>query len=210
MANYPKGHDGTNGQSASFDAKGNSLVEPQGEAGIYLASFDMAEMRKHREKTIWGGAFRRPQRYGTLVDGQKPAVFERNDAFGEKVEADNSTTLSRTVFHHENAKARKVERTADGQERALFRDFVLSSFRGEESCMRSCVVSRCNFMGCDRWPPAHSVVELSGEGTSQRHRRVSPGLARFLGQSESERLFLLCVAVKWRLGKGKENHLLAG
>ena len=88
MANYPKGHDGTNGQSVSFDAKGNTLVQPQGQAGIYLASFDIAETRKHRKETIWGGAYRKPQRYGALVDSPKPPVFERSDAFGEKFEAD--------------------------------------------------------------------------------------------------------------------------
>ncbi len=88
MANYPKGHDGTNGQSVSFDAKGKMLVQPQSEPGINLASFNIAEMRKHRMETIWGGAYRRPSRYGAIVDSQKPTVFERNDAFGEKFEAD--------------------------------------------------------------------------------------------------------------------------
>jgi hypothetical protein len=98
---------------------------------------------------------------GTIDSSRELTAPGWNCRFAHIPGAVSSTTLSRTAFHHENAKARKVERTADGQEKALFRDFVLSSFRGKESCMTSCIASRCNFMGCDHWPSAHSVVELA-------------------------------------------------
>lgn len=88
MANYPKGHGSMNGQSVSFDANGNALVQPQEEEGIYLASFDIAVLRKHRKDTIWGDAYRRPHRYRAILYSQKPPVFERNNAFGDKFEAD--------------------------------------------------------------------------------------------------------------------------
>ncbi|MDO8587518.1 MAG: carbon-nitrogen hydrolase family protein [Armatimonadota bacterium] len=84
MTNYAAPHPGCAGRSVAFGAKGRSIVEAPGSEGIYLANVDVAEVRDFRKRTIWGAAFRRPQGYKELTKDRKPAVFERNNAFGEK------------------------------------------------------------------------------------------------------------------------------
>ena len=86
IANYPTPHKGCNGHSAAFGAKGNTLVQAGDTEGIHIASFDIAALRDYRKKTIWGGAFRRPQRYSAIVEEAELPEFQRNNAFGEKFE----------------------------------------------------------------------------------------------------------------------------
>ena len=43
------------------------VVEAGEREGVFPASFDLAELRAWRERGIWGNAFRRPQRYDSLV-----------------------------------------------------------------------------------------------------------------------------------------------
>jgi predicted amidohydrolase len=81
MTNYAA--PGLNGQSIAFDAAGRLIVQAGRAEGIYLAAFDLADMREYRAKTIWGSAFRRPHRYGMLTDTNKAPVFERKDGFGK-------------------------------------------------------------------------------------------------------------------------------
>ncbi|NLX13634.1 MAG: carbon-nitrogen hydrolase family protein [Phycisphaerales bacterium] len=71
-----------NGQSIAFDAGGQLIVQAGRAEGVYLAPFDMAEMRKYRAETIWADAYRRPHRYEVLVNTSKSPVFERKNGFG--------------------------------------------------------------------------------------------------------------------------------
>ena len=75
------------------DAEGNSrdtLVVEAGESeGVYLAAFEMDEVREYRSREVWGNAFRRPHRYGPLtsLDVQEP--FVRADAGGDTYNRSN-------------------------------------------------------------------------------------------------------------------------
>jgi len=84
MANYPRPHEGCNGHSVAFNANGERIVEAKREEGLFLAEFNVDEIREIRRKTIWGDAFRRPHRYKALTEFHKLAVFERTDALGRK------------------------------------------------------------------------------------------------------------------------------
>jgi N-carbamoylputrescine amidase len=72
----------------AFDADGNPLdplvVEAGPGEGVYLARFDLDEIRAYREREALGNAFRRPHRYGllTAVEIEKP--FVRVDAHGQR------------------------------------------------------------------------------------------------------------------------------
>lgn len=92
MANYAAPQN--NGHSVAFDGmayfgatadrdgspRDTLLVEaPEGE-GIYLAHFDMAEIRAYRECETWGNAFRKPRSYGLLTSPQVEEPFIRTEA----------------------------------------------------------------------------------------------------------------------------------
>ena len=81
MANYPRPQN--NGQSAAYGAKGNTLVQAGEEEGVYLAAFDLDELRQHRKKTIWGAAYRRPHRYSLLTSPERDPVWKRIDGIGQ-------------------------------------------------------------------------------------------------------------------------------
>jgi N-carbamoylputrescine amidase len=81
MANYPAPNQ--NGHSVAFDASGDLLVEAGEAEGLYMAVFDMDEIRARRSKTIHGNAFRRPHRYGKLVEPAQEAVWRRTDGYGK-------------------------------------------------------------------------------------------------------------------------------
>ena len=96
MTNYAAPQ--ANGHSVAFDgmacdAEGNSrdtLVVEAGESeGVYLAAFEMDEIREYRSREVWGNAFRRPHRYGPLtsLDVQEP--FVRVDAGGDTYNRSN-------------------------------------------------------------------------------------------------------------------------
>ncbi|MCC6174506.1 MAG: carbon-nitrogen hydrolase family protein [Chloroflexi bacterium] len=88
LANYAPPR--ANGHSVAydpiaFDAAGprDTLVLEAGEAeGVYLAAFDLTRIRSWRERETWGNAFRRPHRYGALVDGNCQPPFVRTDRSG--------------------------------------------------------------------------------------------------------------------------------
>lgn len=78
-----------NGHSMAFDgiafrADGSSrdmLVVEAGEAeAVYVAEFDLAELRLYRERETWGNAFRKPSTYGELVTGGVSPPFQRKGA----------------------------------------------------------------------------------------------------------------------------------
>jgi predicted amidohydrolase len=87
MANYAAPQE--NGHSVAyspvaFDANGrpyDTLIVEAGESeGIYLAAFDLDEIRAWREKEAWGNAFRKPHCYGLLVSPDVEAPFIRPEA----------------------------------------------------------------------------------------------------------------------------------
>lgn len=70
----------------AFDAGGardSLLVEAGEREGVYLAEFDLEAIREYRRRKIWGAAFRRPQRYSTLVAHDIKPPFVRVNAQGE-------------------------------------------------------------------------------------------------------------------------------
>ncbi len=82
MTNYPEPNQ--NGHSVAFDAKGKLAVEAGEKEGIYFAHFDLDEIRKHRQKTIWGNAYRRPHRYHALIETEKEEIFQRKNGYGKE------------------------------------------------------------------------------------------------------------------------------
>jgi len=96
LANYPAGHDDCDGHSVAFhpciaDGRGASretlVVRAGADEGVVLGGFDLAELRAWRRAEPWGGAFRRPSRYGRLVEGAVAEPFRRRDAAGRPFEA---------------------------------------------------------------------------------------------------------------------------
>lgn len=84
MANYAPPD--ANGHSVayhpiSFDSNGrprDTLVIEAGEReGVYLARFDLDELRDYRERETWGNAFRRPHCYGPLTATEVEYPFVR-------------------------------------------------------------------------------------------------------------------------------------
>lgn len=86
MTNYPK--PANNGRSCAFDTAGKCLVMAGEVEGIFIAEFDLAELRQARARSIWGNAYRRPQRYGILSSLDKDGVWNRTDGNGEAWSAD--------------------------------------------------------------------------------------------------------------------------
>jgi len=99
LANYPAGHHDCDGHSVAFhpcieDAQGagrDTLVVRAGpDEGVVPARFDLVELRAWRRTQDWGGAFRRPSRYGRLVEGFVDEPFRRRDAAGHPFETGNT------------------------------------------------------------------------------------------------------------------------
>jgi len=70
----------------AFTEKGSrdSLVVEAGEQeGVYLASFDLEAIREYRSRELWGNAFRKPHRYGLLVEPRVEEPFVRVNIHGE-------------------------------------------------------------------------------------------------------------------------------
>jgi len=87
MTNYAAPQE--NGHSVAyspvaFDANGRSrdtlIVEAGESEGVYLAAFDLDEIRAWREKEAWGNAFRKPRCYDLLLSPNVEAPFVRPEA----------------------------------------------------------------------------------------------------------------------------------
>ena len=78
-----------NGHSCAFNANGDRIIIAGEEEGIYLADFNINEIRKHRTKTIWGNAYRRTHKYGLLLSDQVDSVFIRTNDVGIKFDRSN-------------------------------------------------------------------------------------------------------------------------
>lgn len=81
MANYPQPYE--NGRSVAYSALGECMVLAGKAEGVFMAAFDMDEVRKKRAESIWGNAYRRPHRYQTLVSPDKEDIWHRADGFGK-------------------------------------------------------------------------------------------------------------------------------
>ena len=56
------------------------IVEAGEEEGVYLADFNMEEMRAYREREAWGNAFRKPRSYDLLTSPDVNPPFIRRNA----------------------------------------------------------------------------------------------------------------------------------
>jgi N-carbamoylputrescine amidase len=86
MANYAAPQE--NGHSVAYspvafgdDGSRNTLIVEAGEReGVYLAAFDLDEIRAYRAHEVWGNAFRKPRRYSLLVSPDVEPPFVRDSA----------------------------------------------------------------------------------------------------------------------------------
>lgn len=85
MTNYPHGK--YKGRSVAFDSEGDCLVEAPAEEGVFLAAFDLEDMRERRRSKIWGNAYRRPHKYDILTSPEKDEVWSRIDGNGNPYDA---------------------------------------------------------------------------------------------------------------------------
>jgi predicted amidohydrolase len=89
MANYagPRMGHSVAYDPVAFDEQGSrdTLVIEAGEnEGVYLAIFDLDQIRAYRQREAWGNAFRRPHRYGLLTSRAVAQPFVRINAQGER------------------------------------------------------------------------------------------------------------------------------
>lgn len=87
--NYPETVPDCNGGSSVFDgvaylpqmteSRDTCILQAGGEEGIYLAQLDLSQLRAYRSAEVHGNAYRRPQKYGPLVDTNIDAPFIRDD-----------------------------------------------------------------------------------------------------------------------------------
>lgn len=76
--NYPGTVPDCNGGSSVFDgvayvpgadgSRDTCILQADEKEGIYIAALDLARLRAYREREVHGNAYRRPRRYGLLVD----------------------------------------------------------------------------------------------------------------------------------------------
>jgi len=84
-----------NGHSIAFDpiaftehgSRDSLVVEAGEQEGVYLASFDLEAIREYRARESWGNAFRKPHRYGLLVEQRVEDPFVRVNIHGERYQS---------------------------------------------------------------------------------------------------------------------------
>ena len=86
--NYPDPVPDCNGGSSVFDgvaylpelngSRDMCILQADGAEGIYLAELDLEQLRRYRESEVHGNAFRRPQKYGLLLDTKIEPPFIRS------------------------------------------------------------------------------------------------------------------------------------
>lgn len=90
--NYPGGVPDCNGSSSVFDgvaylpglpgSRDTCILQAGAEEGVYLAGLDLEQLRQYRAREVHGNAYRRPKKYGTLLDERREAPFLRADYRG--------------------------------------------------------------------------------------------------------------------------------
>lgn len=81
MTNYAAPQN--NGRSVAYDMAGAKIVEASDQEGLFYADIDLNALRFHRERTLWGNAWRRPESYKALTEKHHLPVFQRKDAYGK-------------------------------------------------------------------------------------------------------------------------------
>lgn len=86
--NYPDSVPDCNGGSSVFDgaaylpeldgSRDMCVLQAGGAEGIYLAELDLEQLRRYRESEVHGNAFRRPKKYGLLIDEKIEPPFVRS------------------------------------------------------------------------------------------------------------------------------------
>ena len=84
---YPDSVPDCNGGSSLFDgvaylpelkgSRDTCVLQAGGPEGIYLAELDLEQLRRYRESEVHGNAFRRPKKYGLLLDETVEPPFVR-------------------------------------------------------------------------------------------------------------------------------------
>lgn len=87
--NYPVNQPDCNGHSSVFDgvaylpelsnSRDTCILEAGETEGIYIAELDIDKLRRYREKEVHGNAYRRPDKYGILVEEKVEYPFVRKD-----------------------------------------------------------------------------------------------------------------------------------
>lgn len=85
--NYPGSVPDCNGGSSVFDgvahlpelegSRDTCILQAEEAEGIYLAELDLERLRRYRENEVHGNAFRRPRKYGLLLDEKVEPPFIR-------------------------------------------------------------------------------------------------------------------------------------
>ncbi len=87
--NYPDTVPDCNGGSTLFDgvaylpeldgSRDTCVLQAGGEEGIYIAELDVDMLRKYRESEVHGNAYRRPEKYGAIIENEVKTPFIRKD-----------------------------------------------------------------------------------------------------------------------------------
>ena len=87
--NYPDTQPDCNGHSTAFDgiayrpqeegSRDTLLLETGGEEGVFIAEYDMEELRRYRAEEVHGNAYRRPEKYKLLLSERIEEPFIRKD-----------------------------------------------------------------------------------------------------------------------------------
>lgn len=87
--NYPEGKPDCNGHSSVFDgaaylpeitgSRDMCLFEADEKEGIYTVELDVDMLREYRSGEVHGNAYRRPEKYGLLIDNHVNEPFIRAD-----------------------------------------------------------------------------------------------------------------------------------
>ena len=85
--NYPKGQPDCNGHSSVFDgvvylpelhgSRDTCILEADGSEGIFMAELDLDTLRRYRSIEVHGNCYRRPDKYGILLDETVSEPFVR-------------------------------------------------------------------------------------------------------------------------------------
>lgn len=88
-ANYPTGKHDCNGNSSAFDgmaykpdestSRDTLILQADESEGVFVADFPVDEIREYRNSEVHGNAYRRPQKYGLLLDENIYQPFIRTD-----------------------------------------------------------------------------------------------------------------------------------
>lgn len=85
--NYPETVPDCNGVSSVFDgvaylpdlpgSRDTCVLQADGQEGIYVAELDLEQLRHYRQTEVHGNAYRRPKKYGLLVETKREEPFIR-------------------------------------------------------------------------------------------------------------------------------------